>query len=70
MSVSTVPVHPVDEKLPALKMATSGLQHVAAMYAGVVAPPLIVGAAIGLTGTELTFLTGACLFTAVSSTHL
>ncbi|MGW1797853.1 hypothetical protein ACWCQN_18135 [Streptomyces sp. NPDC001984] len=25
--------HPVDEKLPALKMATTGLQHVAAMYA-------------------------------------
>lgn len=35
--------HPVDETLPPLKMFTSGLQHVAAMYAGVVAPPLIVG---------------------------
>ncbi|MFB8771761.1 nucleobase:cation symporter-2 family protein [Streptomyces broussonetiae] len=62
--------HPVDEKLPALKMATTGLQHVAAMYAGVVAPPLIVGAAIGLTATELTFLTGACLFTAGLATFL
>ncbi|CAL9381274.1 nucleobase:cation symporter-2 family protein [Streptomyces sp. enrichment culture] len=62
--------HPVDEKLPALTMATTGLQHVAAMYAGVVAPPLIVGAAIGLTGTELTFLTGACLFTAGLATLL
>jgi xanthine/uracil permease len=62
--------HPVDEKLPALKMATSGLQHVAAMYAGVVAPPLIVGAAVGLTATELTFLTGACLFTAGLATFL
>ncbi|GAA2881754.1 nucleobase:cation symporter-2 family protein [Streptomyces mexicanus] len=62
--------HPVDEKLPALKMATSGLQHVAAMYAGVVAPPLIVGAAVGLSGTELTFLTGACLFTAGLATFL
>ncbi|GAA2470638.1 nucleobase:cation symporter-2 family protein [Streptomyces longisporus] len=62
--------HPVDEKLPALKMATTGLQHVAAMYAGVVAPPLIVGAAIGLTGSELTFLTGACLFTAGLATFL
>lgn len=62
--------HPVDEKLPALKMATTGLQHVAAMYAGVVAPPLIVGAAVGLTGTELTFLTGACLFTAGLATFL
>ncbi|WP_107092956.1 nucleobase:cation symporter-2 family protein [Streptomyces sp. MMG1121] len=62
--------HPVDEKLPALKMATSGLQHVAAMYAGVVAPPLIVGAAVGLSGTDLTFLTGACLFTAGLATFL
>ncbi|MER7179199.1 nucleobase:cation symporter-2 family protein [Streptomyces hyaluromycini] len=68
--MSAHPVHPVDEKLPALKMATTGLQHVAAMYAGVVAPPLIVGAAIGLTGTELTFLTGACLFTAGLATFL
>jgi xanthine permease len=51
-------------------MATSGLQHVAAMYAGVVAPPLIVGAAVGLSGTELTFLTGACLFTAGLATFL
>ncbi|ARP73064.1 uracil permease [Streptomyces pluripotens] len=62
--------HPVDEKLPALKMATSGLQHVAAMYAGVVAPPLIIGAAVGLTATDLTFLTGACLFTAGLATLL
>ncbi|WP_277752689.1 nucleobase:cation symporter-2 family protein [Streptomyces sp. L2] len=63
-------IHPVDEKLPALKMATSGLQHVAAMYAGVVAPPLIVGAAVGLSATDLTFLTGACLFTAGLATFL
>ncbi|MFD6039852.1 MULTISPECIES: nucleobase:cation symporter-2 family protein [Streptomyces] len=63
-------VHPVDEKLPPLKMATTGLQHVAAMYAGVVAPPLIVGAAVGLSATELTFLTGACLFTAGLATFL
>ncbi|CAL9380120.1 Uric acid permease PucK [Streptomyces sp. enrichment culture] len=62
--------HPVDEKLPPVKMATTGLQHVAAMYAGVVAPPLIVGAAVGLSGVELTFLTGACLFTAGLATLL
>ncbi|MFJ9629867.1 nucleobase:cation symporter-2 family protein [Streptomyces sp. NPDC101175] len=63
-------VHPVDEKPPVLKMATTGLQHVAAMYAGVVAPPLIVGAAVGLSGADLTFLTGACLFTAGLATFL
>ncbi|WP_415954041.1 nucleobase:cation symporter-2 family protein [Streptomyces sp. KLOTTS4A1] len=62
--------HPVDEKLPPLKMMTSGLQHVAAMYAGVVAPPLIVGAAVGLSPTELTFLTGASLLSAGLATLL
>ncbi|WP_408909707.1 nucleobase:cation symporter-2 family protein [Streptomyces luteolus] len=62
--------HPVDETLPPLKMMTSGLQHVAAMYAGVVAPPLIVGAAVGLSAKELTFLTGASLFTAGLATFL
>ncbi|MYW66691.1 purine permease [Streptomyces sp. SID8379] len=51
-------------------MATTGLQHVAAMYAGVVAPPLIVGAYIGLSAKDLTFLTGACLFTAGLATFL
>ncbi len=62
--------HPVDEILPPAKMLTSGLQHVAAMYAGVVAPPLIVGAAVGLSAAELTFLTGASLFTAGLATFL
>lgn len=51
--------HPVDETLPPLKMFTSGLQHVAAMYAGVVAPPMIVGPAVGLSATETAFLMGA-----------
>ncbi|MEV0883286.1 nucleobase:cation symporter-2 family protein [Streptomyces microflavus] len=62
--------HPVDETLPPLKMFTSGLQHVAAMYAGVVAPPLIVGPAVGLTATETAFLMGASLFTAGIATLL
>ncbi|MER7036437.1 nucleobase:cation symporter-2 family protein [Streptomyces microflavus] len=62
--------HPVDETLPPLKMFTSGLQHVAAMYAGVVAPPLIVGPAVGLTAKETAFLMGASLFTAGIATLL
>lgn len=56
--------HPVDRTLPPWKLFTTGLQHVAAMYAGVVAPPLVIGAAVGLSATELTFLTGASLFLA------
>ncbi|WP_185921845.1 nucleobase:cation symporter-2 family protein [Streptomyces sp. WAC06614] len=62
--------HPVDETLPPVKMFTSGLQHVAAMYAGVVAPPMIVGPAVGLSATETAFLMGASLFTAGLATLL
>ncbi len=62
--------HPVDQSLPPVKLLTTGLQHVAAMYAGVVAPPLIVGVAVGLSPTELTFLMGASLFTAGIATLL
>ncbi|MFK8908100.1 nucleobase:cation symporter-2 family protein [Streptomyces sp. YS-3] len=62
--------HPVDETLPPLKMFTSGLQHVAAMYAGVVAPPMVVGPAVGLTPKETAFLIGASLFTAGLATLL
>ncbi|NDZ79260.1 purine permease [Streptomyces sp. SID10853] len=60
----TTSKHPVDEVLPPVKMFSSGLQHVAAMYAGVVAPPMIVGPAVGLSAKETSFLVGAALFTA------
>ncbi|KOT66309.1 uracil permease [Streptomyces rimosus subsp. rimosus] len=56
--------------MPPFKMFTSGLQHVAAMYAGVVAPPMIVGPACGLGPTETAFLMGASLFTAGIATLL
>ncbi|MFG3258377.1 nucleobase:cation symporter-2 family protein [Streptomyces sp. NPDC048172] len=62
--------HPVDQGMPPVKLFTTGLQHVAAMYAGVVAPPLVIGAAVGLSVTELTFLTGASLFMAGIATLL
>lgn len=70
--VTTHPVgpHPVDQSLPPGKLLTSGLQHVAAMYAGVVAPPLVVGAGIGLSTADITFLMGASLFTAGLATLL
>ena len=63
-------IHPVDELLPAPKLLAYGLQHIAAMYAGVVAPPLIVGAACGLSSTELTILIGAALLTSGLATLL
>ena len=39
-------VHPVDERLPAPRLAALGLQHVLVMYAGAIAVPLIVGRAL------------------------
>ncbi|GAA0525135.1 nucleobase:cation symporter-2 family protein [Saccharopolyspora thermophila] len=63
-------VHPVDEVLPPTRMLAFGVQHVAAMYAGVVAPPLIVGEAMGLPPVQLTLLIGASLFTAGLATVL
>ncbi|GAO11241.1 hypothetical protein [Streptomyces lydicamycinicus] len=42
------PVHPVDEKPAARRLVPAALQHLAAMYAGVVTPPLIIGQAVGL----------------------
>ncbi|MBT2754967.1 purine permease [Mesobacillus foraminis] len=39
-----------------LKIASLGIQHVLAMYAGAVVVPLIVGGALGLTGEQLTYL--------------
>lgn len=38
------------------KIASLGIQHVLAMYAGAVIVPLIVGAGVGLTGEQLTYL--------------
>ncbi len=39
-----------------------GAQHVLTMYGGIIAPPLIVGAAAGVSPTDLALLVTACLF--------
>lgn len=62
--------HPVDTMLPPGKLFAYGAQHIAAMYAGVAAPPLIVGQAIGLSPVEMTMLIGASLLTAGLATLL
>ncbi|MDH6109670.1 xanthine permease [Kitasatospora sp. MAP12-15] len=66
----TPALHPVDEMLPAGKMTAVALQHVASMYAGVAAPPLIIGGAAGLTPAQLTTLLAANLFIAGVATLL
>ncbi|MGW6537891.1 nucleobase:cation symporter-2 family protein [Streptomyces sp. NPDC055051] len=62
--------HPVDQMLPPLKLFSAGLQHVAAMYAGVVAPPLVVGIGVGLSTADIAFLMSASLFTSGIATLL
>ncbi|MFD7921666.1 nucleobase:cation symporter-2 family protein [Streptomyces sp. NPDC059740] len=63
-------VHPVDER-PALKrLVPAALQHIAAMYAGVVTPPLIVGQAVGLDAAAQSRLIAASLLIAGLATLL
>ncbi|MFI5860080.1 nucleobase:cation symporter-2 family protein [Streptomyces sp. NPDC051546] len=62
--------HPVDRTLPPLKLFGAGLQHVAAMYAGVVAPPLVVGIGVGLSTADIAFLMSASLFASGIATLL
>jgi xanthine permease len=56
------PTHPVDEKLPLLRLIALGLQHVLVMYAGAVAVPLIIGGALELPKEQIAFLINADLF--------
>lgn len=68
--VTTKAVHPVDEKLPAARLVPAALQHIAAMYAGVVTPPLIIGQAVGLDTAGMTRLIAASLLIAGLATLL
>ena len=63
-------VDKVNEILPIPQLATLGLQHVLAMYAGAVAVPLIIGNAVGLTPSQLALLVAADLFTCGIATLL
>ncbi|GAA2059415.1 solute carrier family 23 protein [Williamsia deligens] len=56
-------VHPVDQVPPIGKLATLGLQHVIAFYAGAVLVPLLIASAIKLDSDALTMLITADLFT-------
>ena len=62
VAASTTEKHPVDQVLPFPQMFVYGLQHVASMYAGVVAVPLIVGTAFKLSPADITYLVSAGLF--------
>jgi xanthine permease len=51
--------HPVNEVLPPGRMAAYGLQHVLAMYAGIIAVPIILATAIGLPEEQLVYIINA-----------
>ena len=53
----------VDEKLGFGKSTVLGIQHVAVMYGGAVAVPILIANALGLSPSELTFLISFDLFT-------
>ncbi|MGW4384952.1 nucleobase:cation symporter-2 family protein [Streptomyces sp. NPDC004685] len=63
-------VHPVDEKLHLSRLVPAALQHIAAMYAGVVTPPLIIGQAVRLDTAGQTRLIAASLLIAGVATLL
>ena len=61
---------PEDERLHWSKNLAYGMQHVLSMYGGIIAPPLIVGTAAGLTGAEVGVLIASCLFVGGLATML
>lgn len=69
-SPTPVHAHPVDEILPVSMLATYGLQHVLAFYAGAILTPIILAGALGLTNEQLIHLINADLFTCGIATLL
>lgn len=61
---------PEDERLPLGPTYAYGVQHILTMYGGVIAPPLIVGGAAGLSGAEIALLISAALFVSGLATIL
>lgn len=57
-----VAIRPEDENLGIGKSFAYGAQHVLTMYGGIIAPPLIVGGAAGVSQDQLALLVASCLF--------
>ncbi|MFC9897189.1 nucleobase:cation symporter-2 family protein [Nocardia sp. NPDC127579] len=61
---------PEDTKYPPLQLIAYGLQHILTMYGGVIAPPLIIGGAAGLSAADMALLVTAGLFVSGLATML
>ncbi|MFE8887722.1 nucleobase:cation symporter-2 family protein [Pseudarthrobacter enclensis] len=53
---------PEDQRLSLGSTFAYGFQHVLTMYGGIIAPPLIIGAAAGMSSQDIGLLIAACLF--------
>ncbi|WP_347108421.1 nucleobase:cation symporter-2 family protein [Paenarthrobacter sp. S56] len=56
------PQRPEDQRLSIGSTFAYGFQHVLTMYGGIIAPPLIIGAAAGMSSQDIGLLIAACLF--------
>lgn len=61
-STAAVPTRPEDEKLGIGASFAYGFQHVLTMYGGIIAVPLIIGQAAGLSSADIGVLIAAALF--------
>jgi xanthine permease len=61
-SQSHKPERPEDKRLSIGSTFAYGFQHVLTMYGGIIAPPLIIGAAAGMNSQDIGLLIAACLF--------
>ena len=59
---ATPAINNVDARPGGLSLALMGIQHVMVMYAGAIAIPLVLGAALGLPKEQIAFLINADLF--------
>ncbi|AYG02448.1 nucleobase:cation symporter-2 family protein [Gryllotalpicola protaetiae] len=65
-----VGTRPEDEKYPIARSVGYGLQHVLSMFGGVIAVPLIIGGAAGLSPAQQALLVACALFISGASTLL
>ncbi|WP_299273708.1 nucleobase:cation symporter-2 family protein [uncultured Georgenia sp.] len=66
----TTAARPEDERLPLGRSFMYGLQHVLTMYGGIIAVPLIVGQAAGLSDSDVAVLIASALFVGGAATVL
>ena len=63
-------IRPEDERLPVPTLFGYGVQHILSMFGGVIAVPIIVGNAAGLSGPEIGTLLACALFVSGAATLL